>query len=329
MALYTVTQAAEINKLQQQFMKKLQKNAENVGTRSLGFQGGGLEGDLFWRLDLGIWACFLEFHNRHWNGFGTSDPRRGSSFGITCEINFPIEGFQRSVAGVFFKDEGGDIFVGHRGRIGGGKPGIGKTYFFNEYRGDTVLINDGDAGEVEVALIGRLRSAAMAEQVADFVKEIDRIKHLEDSGDKPHESRVFMKEFEGEVNYPSTREISYRAYHGIITNSLESRLKQSGRTYNDRRDLVFTPSEFKKDMLFEVKTDATLGSIYAAIGQLFYYSKMMDKEPILVAVLPEDTSKGAKRIIRRLGIEVVLFDISDSQVSFKGLDNILKHHYFK
>ena len=59
-----------------------------------------------------------------WNAFGTERPYPGAGLDIACEINFPYEGINRRVAGVFAEDANGTVYVMHRGLIGGSKVGI-------------------------------------------------------------------------------------------------------------------------------------------------------------------------------------------------------------
>ena len=53
---------------------------------------------------------------------------------ITVEVNFALQGTDRSVAGLFALDEKTDnTILLHRGNIGGGRTGIGKTAFMSWY----------------------------------------------------------------------------------------------------------------------------------------------------------------------------------------------------
>ena len=89
---------------------------------------------------------------------------------IAAEINFPAEGLNRAVSGVFAEDGDGGIWVLHRGKIRGGK-----ELFFRHFDGETLTADDGGKEET-FALVGRLGNADFAAKLAAFVKEILRIK---------------------------------------------------------------------------------------------------------------------------------------------------------
>lgn len=93
---------------------------------------------------------------------------------ITCEINFPVNGINRRIGGAFLTDSTGDIFVAHRGKIGGGKKGIGKSLFEDQYRGRWEIVED-NGFETEVALISALKLPRFVNQVRQLVFEVNRI----------------------------------------------------------------------------------------------------------------------------------------------------------
>ena len=48
---------------------------------------------------------------------------------INCEINMPKEGINRSFAGLFVRDNNGNIYITHNGNLRGGRKGISKSNF--------------------------------------------------------------------------------------------------------------------------------------------------------------------------------------------------------
>jgi hypothetical protein len=91
---------------------------------------------------------------------------------IICEINPALEGLDKRTQGAFAQDNG-HIWLLYRGKIGGGRPGIGRRLFFENYPGEIMDI----AGE-RVVIIGDIRSANFVENIKDFVREVERIKGL-------------------------------------------------------------------------------------------------------------------------------------------------------
>ena len=65
---------------------------------------------------------------------GVTEPKVGKNNSLCAEINFPFEGINRNIAGAFAREgDNGSTYILHRGIIGGGKPGIGKTYFLGKF----------------------------------------------------------------------------------------------------------------------------------------------------------------------------------------------------
>lgn len=115
----------------------------------------------------GIWVGFRRLKNRFWNAFGLTTDFKS----IVCEIKFPFSDVNPRVAGALASDSTGHIWVLHRGRIGGGKKGIGKQIFEKNFRGSRMSVE----GE-EMAVVGSLSDSSFIEHVAGFVKQIAAIK---------------------------------------------------------------------------------------------------------------------------------------------------------
>lgn len=90
---------------------------------------------------------------------------------IVCEINPPIAGLNRRTQGAFDRVGTGELWLLHRGRIGGGKPGVGRTLFFDNYEGKTESVG-GDT----FAVVGNVESAGLPNDVKDFVSGVAEIK---------------------------------------------------------------------------------------------------------------------------------------------------------
>jgi len=109
---------------------------------------------------------------RYWNAFGLSEvaPRQNSMLPIVCEINPLLEGLDKRVQGAFARDNG-HVWLLHRGKIGGGRPGIGRRLFFENYFGEV----KGIAGD-RFAIIGDIGSPDFVQRVRNFVREVEQIK---------------------------------------------------------------------------------------------------------------------------------------------------------
>jgi len=317
----------EIIKLHRQFHKRIDKFL-TVGVDCwVGYPSGSFEDTVMYSPELNIWLSHGEHDNKFWNGFGVGEPIEGRNNSLNGEINFPKEGNYRRVAGTFGVEDNGNILVLHRGKIGGGKPGIGKNYFTNNYRGDFVTAIDGDR-ETEFCLVGELSSPHFPRQVSNFINEIYRVKNLEDG--------ETASDFGGLADFTYTDEHSGRTVterndpiiiertHGIVVNALAKALQD--RKYkigNDRNRDLFIHSKGKINTLFEVKTSSSTQSLYSAVGQLLIYSIPINNEIKLVAVLPDKLSKSVTKKFASLGIEILYFKWDNDKPIFNDNDKIL------
>ncbi|MGI6481943.1 MAG: MrcB family domain-containing protein [Methanobacterium sp.] len=161
-----------IEDAQNMFIDIIKKLSNKTVSAKAGFQGGQESGEVHWSDDLGIWLMTRKIKNsRYWNGFGIDEPSEDAGLTITAEINFPIKGIDRRIAGTFVTD-GNEIYVAHRGKLGGN---YSKKFFDENYHGKWTKIQDGDR-ESEVVLIGGLNDPKLPEKVSQFVFEVDRMK---------------------------------------------------------------------------------------------------------------------------------------------------------
>jgi len=178
--LVPLVERSEIRGAYERFYDRIHGTVQPV-TRTVGFQGDSFELEVYWHPEQHIWSHFEEpdWAERYWCIFGTDDVNTNESLSITCEINPPYEGINRRVAGVFAGDEGGDVYVTHSGKIGGGREGVGKVQFLL-FCGDDRLVELSwpDGKSSEAILIGRLDDVHLIEDIASFVYQVQRFKDL-------------------------------------------------------------------------------------------------------------------------------------------------------
>ena len=162
----------EIENAQNKFINIMKNHSNKTVSAKAGFQGGQEAGEVYWADDLGIWLMTRKIEDsRYWNGFGIKEPSEGVGLTITAEINFPIQGIDRRIAGAFLTD-GNEIYVSHRGKLGGN---FSKKFFDENYSGEWTTVQDGNQ-KSEVVLIANLNDANLPQKIRDFVLEIDRMK---------------------------------------------------------------------------------------------------------------------------------------------------------
>ena len=171
--LKVISDQPAIKKYAGQFAKKFKPFIDEEIKVKLGHQGAGFPAKVLWSKSLGIWKFSRAIKEvRYWNAFGVGKPGASSVLSIASEINFPWAQIDRKTGGAFAEDAWGNVFVIHRGKIGGGKKGVGKSLFEHNYRGVWSFMEDGDLVS-QVAVIGTLNSTRFALQAAQFVKKIE------------------------------------------------------------------------------------------------------------------------------------------------------------
>jgi len=176
----TLSNRTEIENAVSLFEEKMSDGSDRMEEIQLSFQGGGALAKVHWRADLDLWAAFLPTEKHHWAAFGLGNPFNGDGKSIVVEINSPIEGINRRVGGVFTRNSKGRLFVGHRGSVGGGRPGTGQKAFMAEIsKDDRVDIRDGDKVS-SVIMIGALDAEDFPAKVHAFVSHVAQFKAATD-----------------------------------------------------------------------------------------------------------------------------------------------------
>lgn len=174
--LFILTNRQEIENAQREFVTKLEEHCDRQIPVKVGYRGGYVDCSIRWSQSLSLWFYSEKIEgSRYWNAFGLSEvaPKQNSMLSIVCEINPPVEGLNKRAQGSFARDNNGHVWLVHRGKIGGGKPGIGRRLFFENYQGEVREV----AGD-KFAIIGKIRSPDFVERVRIFVREVERIKGL-------------------------------------------------------------------------------------------------------------------------------------------------------
>jgi hypothetical protein len=221
----------------------------------------------------------------------------------------------------------GNILVLHRGNIGGGKKGIGKHYFKDNFRGDFVNAIDGDR-ETEFCLIGELKSNHFPKQVSNFIKEIYKVKNIgKESTTSDFEDLNkfdYTAEQSGKTEAERTGKTIIDRTHGIVVNALAKELEiQNYKFGNDRNRDLFIHRNNKVTTLFEIKTSCSTQNLYSAVGQLIIYSIPIKNEVKLIIVIPKKLNGTVIKRLSKLGIQILYYEWVNETPEFKGLKKIL------
>ena len=83
----------------------------------------------------------------------------------------------RKVGAAIARDRAtGRRYLVHRGKLGGGRQGIGADLFWSRFRGGTTMREPGREDPARVVIMGEVGASTLPRDVAAFIHEVGRIK---------------------------------------------------------------------------------------------------------------------------------------------------------
>lgn len=229
------------------------------------------------------------------------------------------------------RDDAGKIYLGHSGKIGGGRKDIGKSNFLSFYRGKLVTVQWPDGYESDLIVIGQVDGKQLASQIVHFVHEVEQFKQttVRAKGRLPLSKLPvsFKPEFSGNrKGYAPKGSVVAECYHGLLIEALAEELEERNLKYgNDRlRDLFVVSAKGKVQILFEAKTDLGTSSVYSAVGQLMLHGAAEKLAPKRILVIPGSPKPKTSAALRRLGILTLTYKQKKDDLSLGNLDPILR-----
>jgi hypothetical protein len=327
--LKVVENERAIRKYQRQFVRAFKALAEETVPVKLGHLGASEKAKIAWSERLGIWFFSRKVGGtRYWNAFGVGRPEGGSTIAITCEINFPLCGIDRRTGGAFAQNQAGQIFVVHRGKLGGGRKGIGKSLFEDRYRGAWEIMDDGGE-ETPVAVIGILNSPRFARQIAQFIGKIARIKEKASARSSQTEltfnELCVREELIGARHCEPERETGAECDRGLIVRDLAEVLKKCGlRTGNDdHRDLLVMDRKGRIRAVFQILTEMTPSGLHAGAMKLLLNGLSLPENHLLILVLPGAPENALREKLKRLSIDLLIYTWQENSAVFPDLHDLL------
>lgn len=322
----------ESQRLHKQLRDNLVQSASSdPETIEFGYQGGNRRASAVWFKENSWWYGNYSAKHHHWNAFGLGNAllHRGQR-NIVVEINAPEFGINRKVQGAFARDDEDRYCLVHRGRLGGGREGVGSS-FLDWYPGEGKReMKDGDR-TTEVILIGWINLETLSAAVRAFVGLAKAYKQARDV--RPTRKEVdlvvdalyrprYRPEYSGISTYTRPeREIEAEWRHGRVVGALREELSRLGYdAHNDtNRDLYLVDGP-ELVVLFEVKTGVTLQTLYTAVGQLAWHSTPGCRR---IGVFPRDISDAAKIRLGELDVKCVYYDWNDGSPTFEDVERAL------
>jgi hypothetical protein len=326
--LRVITEERAIKKYAGLFHKKFKPFVDEQIRVKLGHQGAGFSAKVAWSEKLGVWKYSQTVRDvRYWNAFGIGKPGTTGVLSIASEINFPWSQIDRKTGGAFAEDHWGNVFVIHRGQIGGGKKGVGKALFEHHYRGVWSSMEDGNTVS-QVAVIGNLKSEHFALQAAQFVKKIEMMKQAAAESvqtEMDFSEITFREDLIGSETPLAEDEIVFACDYDLVVRAMSSQLQQKKiKTGNDTERVLFAV-DVKTDRIshiFEIVTDTKEKSVLAASARLLLQTSAVAVHPRPVLVLPQEAVSRYEQELKRINISVIGFHWQALKVIFSGLDKI-------
>jgi len=306
-------------------VRSLKAALTRQGTRNIGFPGGNVDHTVYSAGERQLWVAFggptEDGVPRYWNAFGIYQPDRPAQT-ITVEINIAIDRNTAQVAGFFAEDgDTGDTFLMHSGRVGGGRPGIGKSAFLVWSKAKFVDVTEKGGGIRSGIAVGKLDDPDLTDRIWAFVRNVQRFKDQAAAGelDTPEFKRQveefdkYSKEFSGKKRGVRGGAFEYVTYHGDIVQKLyddrTARLAPGEKVFNSPLIDLFVKKDAVLSEVYEVKTGVGRQMLYTAIGQLVTHATTRGEGIAKFLVVPadEDIPKDFEQAIAVLGIQVRRF----------------------
>ena len=269
---------------------------------------------------------FARVEGRYFNPCGMGDPFTQASPPPHLEINPAIAGVNRRTAGAFVKDDEGNRYLAHSGKVGGGTKGVSPTNFHIYYPAHTMVDWGGVARAAYV--LAALDDPDLVEAVRDLTLYSKQFREAVRKGLEltpvtvATSTHKFSPEFEGTKTFSTKEQVVARVRHGKVVKALREALgTKKIAVFNDQnRDAYVSANGAAKGALFEVKTSSVTTSVYEAIGQLFFHA---DEGALRVAVLPNDIDEVKSKRLGDLGVRLLTYSWSKAGcVMFNALDDL-------
>jgi len=348
-----VTDIDEIARLNRQLGKALAKTFGHKEVREITYPAGHHSGTVYFEASSGVdvraWSPRSE-PGKLLNFVLAGAPRSNKWIEITVQLNFPAGTYNRRMAGAFVRDDSGEIFVAHRGKLTKGKAGLPKDHVFREFSSRTVRAED--LGKISrVILISELDDPALADRLWDFAVEAREVaiklgEELHGGGAHPSPPdsgsvsddtdewppapterllrlRAYFDEYSGETTHKGHGGGKRTVEHGDVVRALEALLRSRGTSQKAQAIDLALVATAEVD-LFEVKTSARTTDVYTGVGQLLIHGECIRELLGLPVkrhlVLPEKPKAShGKHISRKGDTNIVTFQKVGGSYRFSGL----------
>lgn len=295
-----ITSLSTIASLNRKLSARLKKAFVHVEPREITYPSGHFSAQVYFEHDAGTqvrgWSPNSNWADKHVNYLVVGAPNTTDWVEITVQLNFPAASYDRSLAGAFVKDEHGEVFLAHRGKLTKGMGGLKKLQVLDRFT-NCITAQDGDQTNQLILIVG-LEAPDMIDRLFEFAVEARRVatelgarkvadakrRVSTDSAEK--QSREvgkqalqadklsdYFEEFSGE-SWGSEYTVSGKRIveHGAIVSALAAHLGSVGPLRKSKAIDLAVVGRRHVD-LYEVKTSAKTTDLYTGIGQLILHGE--------------------------------------------------------
>lgn len=334
-----IEKRGEVRTAATQWRKKFIQGAHEIG-RMYGVP-------VWWHDDLKIWGHFGKTHGRgqierDWNAFGQSAQLFRSN--IVVEINQPPAGIDHNLQAVFARD-GGELWVLHQGRMSVAGSRITEEDFIKASGLQPVDVRFSDGSVVPYHKVARLDAPAksLQEAMAAWVGHCARARSARLGADPAIVAALagvqawehgLSPEAIGEFAVAGRDPVVGRRRHGEVWRVLTAELERQNVPHSNDRVAQYGPDLFTyggSRILFEIKTNASAQDIFAGVGQLHIYERLLRHHLKTgayrkVLAIPQGMREALEAPLRELDVTVLTYQREKGRVTIDaaGLAAVLK-----
>lgn len=326
------------------------KLSSTAVTRPIGWPNGAAPGKIYFQP--GSNEDSLWFHgyrdtksHKEINFFGHGAPKGHGTLNIEIQFNFPYKKFNRMTGGAFLVNDGGEIFLAHRGIVTLGHARLNKQAVLHSAVKREITIVQTKIGRTtrDFMIVAKIKPSTIIKDISIFTEKIRQIAKsvaAENSDNvfpaKPtaqdlnRQAKIkekllaFRKEFDGTSAVPPRASKTVNHVHGKIVNAMAAILKSRGLDHINTREMDLIGISDRMACLFEVKSATNTQSMYTAIGQLLVHdssAKRICRGVNLkrVVVLPKNPEEKFSFAFKRCNISIVTYVKDGKGYRFEGL----------
>jgi hypothetical protein len=307
----------------------------------------GMGGTIHWHEALRVWALFGRTHgkggiDRSWNAFGQKPWRHRSN--MVVEMNIPPKGVDKNIQAVFAQDRTG-LWLLHQGRMSISGKRVTQDDFIaaTGLQPTTVRFSDGSERRYHKAAGLDAPAAVLQEQISAFVSQCAKARAAKQGvgaqeilaiGAAQDWEHGLSPEATGQYDIAARNSAVGRRRHAEVWRALAAALEQRGIPHSNDRVAQYGPDLFTyggSRILFEIKSDPTAQAIFAGVGQLQIYERLLRAHLRTgsyrkVLVVPAGMKAALQKPLEELKVSVLSYDRSKGRVNIdaRGLAALLK-----